>query len=295
MEQQGYYGKNMTYELAQTPTIVINNRRQTSSSPEVALQRGKFVGMLICLGCWGAIAFPGVNASLQNSAGILVRGGTPAKTTTTATSAVTTQVSNPGKKQTVDAIAPSNIPNSGLGKKIIAAMQAKGYKVNSKGSIVFVKGFYCKDTPDRWCDLQTVVKADGTILYQGRSTTRPGNAWYPSKSNPSGVLQIKEGQFASWKFGEHCGASGRCHSALVQTNNISATRSFSTARQGETSVSGVYGANIHSGPSTFSDSVGLWSAGCLVASTRKEHEQFMGVVRGIYSDNDTITATVLRF
>jgi hypothetical protein len=281
----------MTYEFSpqQTPTIVVNTRRSTPASPEVALQRGKFVAMTITLISHAAIAFPGANSIFQNSVGILVRGGTPSAQTQQSKSQLVSD-----KKEVATAIAPNDIPTSELGKKIIATMQSKGYKVRPQGNIVFVKGWYCKDTPDRWCDLQTVVKADGTILYQGRSTTRPGNAWYPSKSNSAGVLQIKEGQFASWKFGEHCGASGRCHAALVQTGNISATRSFSSDRQSETSVSGVYGANIHSGPSTFSDSVGLWSAGCLVASTRKEHETFMGVVRGIYSDNDTMTATVLR-
>lgn len=285
----------MTYEFSpsSTPTIVVNTNPQTSASPEVALQRGKFLTALFCLSCWGAIAFPGVNNNLQNSAGVLIRGGTPS-----AEQAKTTQPKEESdtqeKKESSPAIAASNIPTSELGKKIIAQMKSKGYKVRPQGNIVFIKGWYCQDTPDRWCDLQTVVKDDGTILYQGRSTTRPGNAWYPSKSNPGGVLQIKEGQFASWKFGSHCGASNNCHSALVQVGNINATRSFSTARGSETSVTGVYGANIHSGPRSFSNSVGLWSAGCLVASTRKEHEKFMDTVRGIYGTNDTITATVLR-
>jgi len=280
----------MTYEFAPqtTPTIVVNTRRSTPASPEVALQRGKFLAMVVTLSCHAVIIFPGFNSIFQNSVGVLIRGGTPSAQSQ---QSKTQLVSD--KKETT-AIASSEIPTSELGKKIIATMQSKGYKIRPQGNIVFVKGWYCKDTPDRWCDLQTVVKADGTILYQGRSTTRPGNAWYPSKSNPGGVLQIKEGQFTSWKFGEHCGASGRCHPALVQVGNIDATRSFSTDRQDETSVSGVYGANIHSGPSTFSESVGLWSAGCLVASARKEHEKFMGVVRGIYDDDDTITATVLR-
>jgi murein DD-endopeptidase MepM/ murein hydrolase activator NlpD len=68
----------MTYDFSHNsiPVIVIEDDCPTTS-PEVALQRGKFVGMMICLGCLSAIAFPGLNSVLQNSAGTLIRGGTP--------------------------------------------------------------------------------------------------------------------------------------------------------------------------------------------------------------------------
>ncbi len=67
----------MTYDFSPHPTIIIDDS-PTPTSPEVALQRGKFVAMVMVLGCHAAIAFPGVNSILQNSVGTLIRGGTPA-------------------------------------------------------------------------------------------------------------------------------------------------------------------------------------------------------------------------
>jgi murein DD-endopeptidase MepM/ murein hydrolase activator NlpD len=97
----------MTYDFSPCPTIIIDDS-PTPASPEVALQRGKFVAMLVVLGCHAAIAFPGVNSIFQNSVGILVRGGTPA-VQKEATDKKQESVQTPpvGKSESIDKFEPS--------------------------------------------------------------------------------------------------------------------------------------------------------------------------------------------
>ena len=264
----------------QSQAIVINTAPAPQSDPETEFRRGDCLTALWVTAVACAVLWPGANSVIQKSLGVLVRGETVATANAPATD----------KKQAMSAPTPNNPNSDELGKRAISMMQAKGYQVQSDANIIYIRDFHCRAF-DRWCDAQLVVSGDGKVLYQGRATTRPGATYYARPANPSGVFEIASGQYSAWRLGTHCGLSGsRCHEALVQVAPVTGTRAFSTNRSDARPASGIFGINLH-GSTDPRETVGPYSAGCLVADTMNAHQKFMDTIRP-YA-RGTVTATIL--
>lgn len=264
------------FDAATSPTIIINNSNPID--PRTAERRGDFLTALYVGTITAAILFPGLNQSLQNTLGILVRGGTVGGTT---------QGTSQGTSQPVTA------SDSEIGVKAIGLMKSKNYRVDSDMNIVFLRHFYCKDF-DKFCDRQLVIDGTGKTLYDGKSSTLPGAPYYDKPANPSGTFAITPGQYASWKVGTHYGLTGRfVHEALIQTKPIDGTRAFKKDRSDSKPVNGTFGINIHGSGSGTNANVGSYSAGCLVADSMDNHKKFMSTIKQF--NKGTYTATVLEW
>ena len=264
------------FDAATSPTIIINNSNPID--PRTAERRGDFLTALYVGTITAAILFPGLNQSLQNTLGILVRGGTVGGTT---------QGTSQGTSQPVTA------SDSEIGVKAIGLMKSKNYRVDSDMNIVFLRHFYCKDF-DKFCDRQLVIDGTGKTLYDGKSSTLPGAPYYDKPANPSGTFAITHGQYASWKVGTHYGLTGRfVHEALIQTKPIDGTRAFKKDRSDSKPVNGTFGINIHGSGSASNTNVGAYSAGCLVADSMDNHKKFMATIKQF--NKGTYTATVLEW
>lgn len=261
------------FDAATSPTIIINNSNPIN--PRTAERRGDFLTALYVGTITAAILFPGLNQSLQNTLGIIVRGGTIGGTIQETSSQTTTA------------------PDSEVGTKAISMMKAKGYKIELDMNIVFLRHFYCKDF-DKFCDRQLVIDGTGKVLYDGKSSTLPGAPYYNKPANPGGTFAITPGQYASWKVGTHYGLTGRfVHEALIQVNPVNGTRAFKKDRSDSKPVNGNFGINIHGSGSTSNANVGTYSAGCLVADSMHNHKKFMSVIKQF--NKGTYTATVLEW
>lgn len=170
-------------------------------------------------------------------------------------------------------------------------MKAKGYQVDRKFNIIYVRDAVCNQF-NQWCDLRLIVDGEGKLLYRALGTSQPGKYYYNRPLNPAGVFQINQGQFLdAWRVGQHCGAlSGKCHEALVQVKAVSGTRSFSPTRKGAIPVSGIFGINIHAGYGT--SEVDASSAGCLTTQSWADHLRFMDLVK--QSGRVVFTVTILQ-
>lgn len=263
-------------DAAKSPTIIINNSNPID--PSTAERRGDFLTALYVGTITAAILFPGLNQSLQNTLGILVRGGTVGGTT---------QGTSQGSSQPVTA------SDSEIGVKAIGLMKSKNYRVDSDMNIVFLRHFYCKDF-DKFCDRQLVIDGTGKTLYDSKSSTLPGAPYYDKPANPSGTFAITPGQYASWKVGTHYGLTGRfVHEALIQINPIDGTRAFKKDRSDSKAVNGTFGINIHGSGSSSNNNVGTYSAGCLIADSMDNHKKFMATIKPF--NKGTYTATVLEW
>ena len=265
------------FDATTSPTIIINNSNPVD--PVTAEQRGDFLTAVYVGIITAAILFPGLNQSVQNTLGILVRGGTVGGTTQG-----TTQGTN---NQTI------TVNDSEVGAKAIGLMKSKNYKIDSDMNIVFLRHFYCKDF-DKFCDRQLVIDGTGKTLYDGKSSTLPGAPYYDKPANPSGTFAIETGQYSSWQVGTHYGLTGRfVHEALVQTKPIDGTRAFKKDRSDSKPVNGTFGINIHGSGSGSNVNVGSYSAGCLVADSMDNHKKFMATIKKF--NKGTYTATVLEW
>lgn len=262
---------------AATSTIIINNSNPVD--PKTAERRGDFLTALYVGTITAAILFPGLNQSLQNTLGILVRGGTVQGTTQGTSQGSSSQ--------------PITVSSSEVGTKAISMMKAKGYKIELDMNIIFLRHFYCKDF-DKFCDRQLVIDGTGKVLYDGKSSTLPGAPYYDKPANPGGTFAITPGQYNSWKIGTHYGLTGRfVHEALIQVNPIDGSRAFKKDRSDAKPVNGSFGINIHGSGSTSNTNVGAYSAGCLVADSMDNHKKFMVTIKQF--NKGTYTATVLEW
>lgn len=183
----------------------------------------------------------------------------------------------------------------GVGNKAISLMRSLNYQVDPKMNLVFLRGYYC-NTFDSWCDLQLLVDGSGKVLFQGRSTTKPGSAGYKNPVNSAGTFSITPGQYLdAWEVGQHCGmTSGRCQEALVQRKAIKGTRSLHSDRRNPVSVSGIFGINIHGsreGGRNIESKVSGYSLGCLVSVSMGDHRELMKLIKKF--NRPTYSATVI--
>jgi Peptidase family M23 len=183
----------------------------------------------------------------------------------------------------------------GVGNKTISLMRSLNYQVDPKMNLVFLRGYYC-NTFDSFCDLQLLVDGSGKVLFQGRSTTKPGSAGYKNPVNSAGTFSITPGQYLdAWEVGQHCGmTSGRCQEALVQRKAIKGTRSLYSDRRNPVSVSGIFGINIHGsreGERNIESKVSGYSLGCLVSVSMGDHRELMKLIKKF--NRPTYSATVI--
>lgn len=184
------------------------------------------------------------------------------------------------------------------GKNILEYIISKKFRVRAY-NIVYLEG--CDpdtfklngDVLNYWNDVRMVIKNDGTILHCVSATTEPGDYYTYNPINSKGAARIwlgknNEGyQYKdAWTFGDHKGQD-----ALVQIAPIIVCRDFNKdgSRVGDNLDEGLFGINQHT-TSNAPDTVGLWSAGCLVGRYLDSHAKFMRLCRN--SGNNTFDTTV---
>lgn len=170
--------------------------------------------------------------------------------------------------------------------KIVGHMLDEGYYVSANPdtlNIVYLEGVNDDMTlndnaPDRWNDLRILIKVqpDGkpTIVRSYIATTGPGRYYTEKPMNPMGCARIAFGQYKSWVMGIHAGKQP----ALRQCANILVHRDLNKdgLREGDKVWAVPATINQHStSPSFNADSIGKWSAGCLVGKNYGSHLEFI--------------------
>lgn len=165
------------------------------------------------------------------------------------------------------------------GTKAIRYMVSKGYKVRAL-NIVYFEGLNANDWTenadriDEWNDIRAVIGNDGTVYMSAVATTEPGWYYRQNRMNPDGAAQIAFGQYLdAWQFGKHFKQD-----ALVQCGQIKVYRDNDEngSRQGDSSYVGDdFAINQHTtgndADAGSPDTVGRWSAGCLVGKVASTH------------------------
>ncbi len=178
-----------------------------------------------------------------------------------------------------------------LAAAIVAAMKRKGYVLSTGAgevNIVYVEGLnpdgtINDDAADKWNDLRVVIGFEGdkpVILGKWIATTEPGRYYTDNPVNPGGAARIEFGQYTAWRVGMHRGD----HEALVQRGNVTVVRDLNKdmIRPGDARDTGDnFGINQHgpSGVDEAGETVGKFSAGCLVGKSMAEHRAFMAIVK----------------
>lgn len=170
------------------------------------------------------------------------------------------------------------------GRLILEYMQAKGYSIRA-WNIVYLEGIDTdlktlnSDRVDGWNDVRVVVTDDGDVLMSAQATTEPGWYYRKNRMNPKGAAQVAFGQYLEcWQIGRHY-----TQDALVQCGNITVFRDSNEdgKRTGDPiEVGDWFGINQHT-TSNAPNTVGLWSAGCLVGRFPSTHTRFMAICRAM--------------
>jgi hypothetical protein len=170
------------------------------------------------------------------------------------------------------------------GQRAIEYMRANDYKVRA-WNIVYFEGLNTdlftvnEDRIDLWNDVRAVISDTGDVLMSCVSTSEPG--WYYRRKplNPNGAAQLAFGQHLdAWQIGDHKGQD-----ALVQCGNLKIYRDKNQdgSRKGDVVFVGDdFGLNQHT-TSRDPQSVGQWSAGCLVGRYPSTHAKFMQICRAM--------------
>jgi hypothetical protein len=170
------------------------------------------------------------------------------------------------------------------GIKTLQYMQFKEYKIRA-WNIVYFEGIdpdlktLNNDRIDYWNDVRAVVTDEGNVLMAATATTEPGWYYRLNRMNTNGAAQLQFGQYLeAWQIGKHYSQD-----ALVQCGNLTVCRDNNQDgfRTGDKEFIGSdYGLNQHttSGPT---NTVGRWSAGCLVGKYPATHATFMGICRSM--------------
>lgn len=178
-----------------------------------------------------------------------------------------------------------------LAQALVDAMKRKGYALDTghgQVNIIYVEGLnedgtLNDDAPDKWNDLRVVLGFDGdkpVILGRWVATTEPGRYYTEHPINSKGAARIAFGQYTAWRVGMHRGD----HEALVQRGTVTVCRDLNQdmVRTGDATDTGSdFGINQHgpSGVDEAGDTVGKFSAGCLVGKTMAGHKAFMAIVK----------------
>jgi hypothetical protein len=171
------------------------------------------------------------------------------------------------------------------GKKAIAYMKSKGYKIRAL-NIVYFEGLDADDIAtvnsdriDYWNDVRSVITNTGDVILAATATTEPGWYYRRNRMNPGGAAQLAFGQYLdAWRIGRHF-----TQDALVQCGNLKVFRDNNEDGRRSSDpvdVGDSFGINQHT-TSSSSDLVGKWSAGCLVAKYPSSHAKFMGICRSM--------------
>ena len=171
------------------------------------------------------------------------------------------------------------------GKKAIAYMKAKGYKIRAL-NIVYFEGIdpdlqtINSDRIDHWNDVRSIISDKGDVLLACAATTEPGWYYRLNRLNSDGAAQLAFGQYLEcWQIGDHKGQN-----ALVQCGNLRLHRDKNEdgSRKGDPiDVGNDFGVNQHT-TANAPDLVGRWSAGCLVGKYPTTHnDQFMPICRAM--------------
>jgi lysozyme family protein len=192
-----------------------------------------------------------------------------------------------------------------LAGEIVAAMRAKGYRIDSDEghlNIVYVEcmnvdGTPNDNAPNQFNDLRAVIRFVGgkpVIAGAWEGTTEPSRRWTQEPMNPKGAARIAFGQYTAWQTGVH-----HDHEALVQVAPVTVHRDLDKdyRRDGDARDTGLFGINQHWGYDLPRNDLGNSSAGCLVGRTKAGHRAFMALVktdkRYLADRNHRFTTTVL--
>jgi hypothetical protein len=197
-----------------------------------------------------------------------------------------------------DPVAPK--PTSLLDPaRIVTAAVAYGAEwapTAGRKHIFYIEGCNLDGTPndnriDKWNDVRGILEfVDGNpqVIFKCAATTVPGI--YYDRTHVIGwggkaAALIDTGYQACWQVGTHMEGRPDAHEALVQTGAVvkvwrDLNRSL-TRGQGDVQ-SGWFGINQHStghGYAADPNSIGAWSAGCLVAEKMSDHVLFMSMIK----------------
>ena len=184
-------------------------------------------------------------------------------------------------------------PGNDLAGRVWRAMEAKGYyltRVPGWINIVYLEGANADgspndNAPNKFNDRRLVLTVqDGKPVLLGNwdATTEPGRLFTIEMPNIKGAARIALGQFKAWSVGTHHGSGKDPHEALVLTGEIRIHRDLNKdfRRDGDAIYSGSsFGINQHWGFDMPVDNIGGASAGCLVGRLRKDHRQFMSLIK----------------
>lgn len=183
--------------------------------------------------------------------------------------------------------------------RIVAAMDAKGYKVFRGGrhdlNIVGIR------SPERragqFDDLITVFarQSNEWLFWAFPATTDPGSYWLERPMAKMGTAILAPGQYrGAFQIGQHQGK----YEALVQASPLTvhrdADRDTELDTDGQTET-GMFGINLHCAAwKGESVQVGKWSAGCQVIASWFDFEILMAMARaGARAYGDSFTYTLL--
>lgn len=186
-------------------------------------------------------------------------------------------------------------PGKDFAGRIAAYMALRGWffaRLPGFLTIVYVEGVNVdgrpnRDLRDKWNDRRLVLRRDAAgvprIVHSAQATTEPGDAATVRTKIEDGVARIAFGQYKSWHVGDHHPDADppRRHEALTQRRPVTVFRDKNrdALRTRDKTFTGVFGINQHSGLDHSSGTVGMASAGCLVARKDADHKAFMKLVK----------------
>lgn len=176
------------------------------------------------------------------------------------------------------------------GKKAIAYMVSKGYKVRALNIVLF-EGINTDlktlnaDTIDLFNDVRAIISNHGDVLMSASCTTEPGWYYRLNRMNPAGAAQVAFGQYLD----SHCLGMHFKQQALVQCGSLSVYRDDNEdgSRAGDRLYKGAeFAINLHTtgndADADTPDRVGRWSAGCNVGQYASTHyNTFLPICRAM--------------
>lgn len=192
------------------------------------------------------------------------------------------------------------MPTLEQGKKLLAYMKAKGYRIWAI-NLVYLEDCNADTWQpvagklDAWDDCRILIRAGGEVLLSCEATTEPGRYYTTNRMNPKGAARLALGQHQdAWCLGNHKGQQ-----ALIQCNSVKVYRDHNQDgyRAGDKVDTGIFGIDHHTTGLPGSDlapkSIGRWSAGCCVGRYTKTHyEKFIPILKA--SGRQLFDATIIQ-
>lgn len=148
------------------------------------------------------------------------------------------------------------------------------------GKPLLIDGDFGDNSKHALSQYQAVVGKERMKMYT--ITTDPGTYWLENPMNSLGTAVLKPGQWVNcWALGYHQNKPD--HEALVQVGKITVYRDGDKdkiAESGPTIDNGLFGVNIHgSNKNGITQSIGKWSAGCMVFNEWVKKEEFISICK----------------